>query len=86
MAANVNATASPESLHPSLSVSLRLSLCLSASVIEIKSFIYIVFGEGFPEEQNLSAVCSNSEAITCQQTLGKWELHVVEGTFFKIKL
>lgn len=47
MAANVNATVSPEPLHPSLSVSLRLSPCLSASVIEIESCIYIEFGEGF---------------------------------------
>lgn len=49
MAANVNASVSPEPLHPSLSVSLRRPLSLSASVIEIKGFIYIELGEGFSQ-------------------------------------
>lgn len=64
MAANVNASVSPEPLHPSLSVSLRLSRSLSASVIEIKGFIYIEFGEGFSRGQNLSTFCLNSKAIS----------------------
>lgn len=79
MAANVNASVSPEPLHPSLSVPLRLSLSLSASVIEIKGFIYIEFGERFSGGQNLSTFCSNSKAISSHRPLAKWEVHVVEG-------
>lgn len=79
MAANVNAAVSPESLHPSLSVPLRLSVCLSASVIEIESCIYIEFGERFSGEQNLSTFCANSKDVSRQQPLAKWEIHVVEG-------
>lgn len=77
MAANINATVSPESLHPSLSVSLRPSL--SASVIEIESCIYIEFGEGSSVGQNLSKFCSNSKDISRRQPLAKWEIHAAEG-------
>ena len=79
MAANVNASVSPESLHPSPSVSLRLAVCLSASVIENESCIYIEFGERFSGGQNLSTFCANSEDVSRHWPSAKWEIHVVEG-------